>query len=184
MEKWKKIEKHPHFEVSDMGNVRSLRTGRMVKQRAHKGAYRICTLDCKSAMVHRLVGEAFLGPKPEGWDTRHLNGKGHDNRAKNLKYGERWENFRDLKKHRPELNRAGKLDPDDVRLVWESYLMDNRESEIADKLCVSTQAVQKILRGKTWGPYSLAIWDNMFTLVQDHPWFALQATYRDSYCPV
>ena len=184
MEKWKKIEKHPHFEVSDMGNVRSLRTGRIVKQRVHKGAYRCCTLDNKAAVVHRLVGEAFLGPKPEGWDTRHLNGKGHDNRAKNLSYGERWENFRDMKRHHPEYNFAGKLDPEDVRFVWESFFRDVPWQETAKRLSVDRRSVEKITTGKTWAKHSLETWDNMFALAQDHPWFAFQATYSDSYCPV
>jgi len=52
-----------------------------------------------SRPVHRLVGEAFLGPLPDGLQTRHLNGNGHDNRVANLKYGTHLENMRDSIEH-------------------------------------------------------------------------------------
>jgi hypothetical protein len=37
--------------------------------------------------VHRLVAEAFLGPRPAGKETMHLNGDRTDNRVANLAYG-------------------------------------------------------------------------------------------------
>lgn len=49
--------------------------------------------------VHRLVLEAFVGPKPEGAVTRHLNGDPTDNRLANLAYGTPAENGADMRRH-------------------------------------------------------------------------------------
>lgn len=49
--------------------------------------------------VHRLVAEAFLGPRPDGMQTRHLNGNAIDNRAENLRYGTARENALDSVQH-------------------------------------------------------------------------------------
>lgn len=38
------------------------------------------------ANIHVLVLEAFVGPRPEGMEVRHLNGNGFDNRLENLRW--------------------------------------------------------------------------------------------------
>lgn len=45
--------------------------------------------------VHDLVLAAFVGPKPEGQEARHLNDFKLDNRLSNLTYGTRSDNGRD-----------------------------------------------------------------------------------------
>ena len=37
-------------------------------------------------LIHSLVAEAFMGPKPEGTDIDHINFKRDDNRLENLRY--------------------------------------------------------------------------------------------------
>jgi hypothetical protein len=49
--------------------------------------------------VHRLVTEAFIGPRPNGHQTRHLNGNPNDNRLSNLTYGTPSENNLDRTAH-------------------------------------------------------------------------------------
>jgi hypothetical protein len=49
--------------------------------------------------VHKLVLEAFVGPRPEGMVTRHLNGDPLDARLSNLKYGTHQENALDVIAH-------------------------------------------------------------------------------------
>lgn len=91
------------YEVSDLGRVRRLyktREPRILAQRAHpqrgyivvdlQRAGKTCT-----QKVHRLVANAFLGPRPEGLVTRHLNDDKNDNRLVNLAYGTHLENARD-----------------------------------------------------------------------------------------
>lgn len=49
--------------------------------------------------VHVLVLTAFVGPKPEGKQTRHLNGDPADNRLVNLTWGTNSQNTLDRKRH-------------------------------------------------------------------------------------
>jgi hypothetical protein len=105
-EEWRPVVGYEgKYEVSDMGRIRRVKTGRVLRTRVvvHKGRYERVGLwrDGKSRVwqVHRLVGEAFLGPLPRGLETRHLNGDGADNRLVNLKYGTHAENMRDAVEH-------------------------------------------------------------------------------------
>ena len=54
--------------------------------------------------VHALVAEAFLGPRPDGMEVRHLNGQGNDNCLTNLAYGTPTENMRDQVEHGSHAN--------------------------------------------------------------------------------
>lgn len=75
------------YEVSSVGNVRNVVTGRMLKPRINHRlgtGYRQLTLKAsperRSCYVHALVLEAFVGPRPAGMHVRHLNGNSLDNR--------------------------------------------------------------------------------------------------------
>ena len=112
------------YEVSDLGNVRSLprlvvdriRTrrlsGRLKKLTPTCYGYRAVTFNRSGEVVqykvHRLVLEAFVGPCPPGEEARHLNGIRHDNRLANLAWGTRIENNFDRVLHgtHPELSKT------------------------------------------------------------------------------
>lgn len=49
--------------------------------------------------IHALVMEAFIGPRPEGMDIRHLDGNPLNNYLSNLAYGTRTENMQDALAH-------------------------------------------------------------------------------------
>ena len=53
----------------------------------------------KFAKAHQLILFAFVGPKPNGMECRHLNGNPADNRLENLVWGTRRENVFDSIKH-------------------------------------------------------------------------------------
>jgi len=53
----------------------------------------------KKRLVHKLVLEAFVGPCPEGMQTRHLKNDKLNNRLDNLKWGTLQEQVEDRKKH-------------------------------------------------------------------------------------
>ena len=112
---WTPINGWPYHEVNENGEVRSLdrefpdplgrtfrRRGKMLTAYMANG-YPTVTLSDRgrrrTQQVHRLVAEAFLGPRPEGADIRHLDGDPTNNRASNLAYGTRSENIRDLVAH-------------------------------------------------------------------------------------
>lgn len=100
------------YEVSDLGRVRSLdhqgrrqfHRGRILKELVvTRTGYRGVGLhrdgSVEQAYVHELVLRAFVGPRPEGFQTRHLNGQNTDNRLANLKYGTPVENAADKVLH-------------------------------------------------------------------------------------
>jgi hypothetical protein len=120
VETWKPIPGFEgRYEVSDLGNVRSVdriivdsngytrrRKGRPIRQRTPRCNQGYCRIDISDShqkvhavLVHKAVVEAFLGPRPKGQDTRHLNGIKTDNRLENLVYGTRSENIRDCLRH-------------------------------------------------------------------------------------
>lgn len=117
-EEWRPVVGYEgYYEVSDRGRVRSLPRvimrsngapqtvrGRILSQQPlSNGLYMKVDLSrdggFRSRPVHRLVGEAFYGPLPEGLQTRHLNGNSFDNRLENLRYGTHLENMRDSVEH-------------------------------------------------------------------------------------
>ena len=93
MEIWKKIEGYENYEVSNLGNVKSLnylRTGKeqILKPAKMKNGYSYVFLSKngkgKIYRVHRLVWEAFNGRIPEGYQVNHINERKNDNRLENL----------------------------------------------------------------------------------------------------
>jgi hypothetical protein len=118
-ETWKPVVGHEAaYEVSDHGRVRSLaRRVRLVTRQAGEttrsvpprilrpGANKSGHLSVaigrrNNRLVHQLVLEAFVGPRPEGYEVLHCNGDPTDNRLSNLRYGTRSENLKDIFYHK------------------------------------------------------------------------------------
>lgn len=104
-EEWRTVAEAPDYDVSNLGRVRSRRRGnpRILKPGTLRLGYQLVVL-CndegqRSRMVHRLVGEAFIGPLPEGMHTRHLDGDASNNHVENLAYGTPSENNFDIVRH-------------------------------------------------------------------------------------
>jgi hypothetical protein len=93
-----------HYEVSDLGRVRSLKPGRqrVLESQSDRG-YRRVALSLNAAewrpRVHQLVALAFLGPAPEGLEVCHRDGVRDNNVPSNLKYGTSAENRADAIAH-------------------------------------------------------------------------------------
>lgn len=84
MECWVGVRNHPKYEVSNLGQVRRAKDGRVLKQSPNttNGAMRVY-LDRKQYYVHRLVAEAFFNDD-SGRVVRHRNGDKRDNSVSNL----------------------------------------------------------------------------------------------------
>lgn len=92
------------YRVSSLGRVFSeprphARGGGIIHPRLKKRGYLTVVLsrDAKTEMrgVHQLVALAFLGPRPEKHEVRHLDGDPLNNRLTNLAYGTRSQQRRD-----------------------------------------------------------------------------------------
>ena len=104
-----------HYLVSSEGRIRSLKRRTRdggplyVNWRIDRYGYVIVDLwrDAKSARrrAHVLVAAAFLGPRPDGREVRHLDGNPANPRLSNLAYGTRAENRRDCIDHGTDHNK-------------------------------------------------------------------------------
>jgi hypothetical protein len=102
-ERWLPIPDFPSHEVSDLGNVRHAKSGRILNPPVGDRGYRMVSLyrdaRCFKRTVHSLVLAAFVGPRPPRMDARHLDGDSLNNALVNLRYGTRSENILDQVRH-------------------------------------------------------------------------------------
>lgn len=154
------------YEVSGLGQVRSYvqpgRWGRLLsKPRLLKP-----TLDPQTGYprvqlgrgvrqaVHSLVAGAFIGPRPDGQQVRHLDGDRANPRLVNLAYGTQAENEEDKNRHgtraRGEAVHNALLTDELVREIRRLSGEGVIRREIAERLGVSFSGVSNVLKGTTW----------------------------------
>jgi hypothetical protein len=107
-EKWRPVPGFERtYEVSSLGRIRSIprpRTrGGIRKQYVTNAGYLavILSQDGKTSnlSVHALVAAAFIGPRPEGMEVRHIDGDQLNLSASNLAYGTHSSNMLDKVRH-------------------------------------------------------------------------------------
>lgn len=81
---WAEIAGENGYWVSDQGEVKSQR--KTLSQWTLERGQRAVTVNRKTRLVHLLVLQAFVGPRPEGATPWWLNGDVSDNRLVNLKW--------------------------------------------------------------------------------------------------
>jgi hypothetical protein len=118
IEEWRPVVGYEgRYEVSDLGNVRSLSRietrsdGRtfqhpggplkpsVAKQSGHVRVNLRKDGKSKTAWVHQLVASTFIGERPAGQEVCHNDGIPSNNGAANLKWGTRNENIEDRRRH-------------------------------------------------------------------------------------
>lgn len=150
------------YEVSDLGNIRSVdRTvhlyngGSYVRKGVPMhpskdtfGHLQVRLSDGKSSkvwQVHRLVANAFLGQRPDGYHTRHLNGDPTDNRLQNLAYGTASENQIDRWRYSRKFSKLTVQDVLDIRRLAQNGLSHR---QIAKFYPVCPQQIDRIVSGE------------------------------------
>jgi uncharacterized protein HemY len=96
VENWKKIIGYENYDVSDIGDVRNSKTGRVLKHALDgKGYYKVdlCKDGKRKTMkVHRLVAEAFIQNHENKKCVDHINNIRTDNCLTNLRFATYKEN--------------------------------------------------------------------------------------------
>lgn len=167
-ETWKDI---PGFEgryqVSDLGRVRSLdrewtqmskhgtpyvhrKSGQLLRPGPSTAGHLTVALGKgKSRLVHQCVLLAFVGPRPGGADSLHLNGDETDNRLENLAWGSRGDNGRHKKWHKGQS--TYKLRPEQIAEIKRVLSVRKRgdQAALADQFGVSETTIWSIKTGRT-----------------------------------
>ena len=90
MIEWKVIREFPNYSVSNCGEVRNNKTGRILKPEImRKGYLRVKLHDgkrWKKVLIHRLVLVCFIGECPEKYEANHKDGNKANNCIDNLEW--------------------------------------------------------------------------------------------------
>jgi len=172
-EEWRPIEHYEGmYSVSNLGRVRgedrTITTkagwqkfckGRLLRYNTTNRGLLFVTLswnnEAQSRMVHDLVAEAFLGPRPEGLVVKHGAGGHLDNRAENLSFGlpmDRSERAAIVRAAVPrgEAHWQSKLDEKAVRVIRSMPRDRGTVRALAQAYGVTTVAIRCVVKGKTW----------------------------------
>lgn len=154
-ERWLPVVGNPKYEISDLGRVRSLiGTPKLKNPTRDRGGYLRVNLsyeggDRKLRLVHHLVLEAFVGPRPEGQETRHLNGDRTKNKLTNICWGTKEEQMADRKLHGRVVGGPVRvrLNPRLVQAIRNDTRPPNR---IAKDIGCSHSSVRSVKHRQTW----------------------------------
>lgn len=154
------------YEASNQGDIRNSKTKRILKpQLTIYGYYQVSIRDkpCnpKSARIHRLVTEAFLGKCPDGYVVNHKDGNKLNNNINNLEYVTPSENNQhalDIGLRHPadmskiikhgEMNSLSKItEKQAIQIIKEHFITGEGCRKLAKKFNVSRGIVNGLLSG-------------------------------------
>lgn len=159
------------YEVSDQGRVRALalvvapsdgrrpyvRPAQMRKIQFDYNGYCKVSLSkdrrVECAFVHRLVLEAFVGPRPPGMEVCHNNGHKADNRPDNLRWDTKSAN--NLERFREHGEIPWRMFVEECprgHLLRDPNLFES-DKKLNRRGCKSCQCTHRVRDGLTWDQY-------------------------------
>lgn len=156
--------RRPDILVGEDGTIFGVR-GRPLKGKLTYDGY-LCygiSVEGKNKTIkgHRIVLETFVGPCPEGLETRHLDGNGLNNRLENLEWGSKKDNGEDRVKHgssdRVRQARRGNTDGAKGKVTL-AMVLEMRQRAVNGEIVrdfykeypVSYAYARKIVNGNAW----------------------------------
>lgn len=157
MEQWRDVVGFEGlYRVSDLGNVLTVKTGNLKKATVTGQDERPFVLLWRNnrpnlRRIHRLVIEAFVGPRPDGMECCHNDGNPANNQLRNLRWDTSKNNHADKIRHgttnRGERCGTAKLTKEQVAAIR----ADNRlQRLIAADYGVGENTISRIKTGARW----------------------------------
>ena len=158
METYKTIPFAPNYAVSDLGNIKNIITGKVLKPFENGLGYKKVFLYNKpnriQMYVHRLVALCFIDNSLNHKEVNHIDGNKNNNRLDNLEWCSRYENVQhaiikglwDLK---GENHKNSKLSNSNVLEIKSLLKLGKSQKELAQKFNVDKSLISLINRGKT-----------------------------------
>ncbi len=138
LEYYKKIPEYPNYAISNIGNVKNMKTGRILKSWYVRTGYKqiriIENKKQKKEYVHRLVGLAFLINDNKLYEIDHIDRNKNNNTVGNL----RWVTHKENCLNKNEYTQANKNN-----LCGELYIQYRQKNNI---YCI-------IKKGKYYGSF-------------------------------
>jgi hypothetical protein len=142
------------YQVTAEGEIRNARTGRILAPYLRRG-YPSVTLHRDGtrlvSTVHKLVLEAFAGPRPEGFHGAHLDGDRTNSRPDNLAWVSPSENERHKLEHgrdrRGEKSPHSKLTNQEAERIREMVAGGSSRRAVAAHLGMAESSIRRIVNG-------------------------------------
>lgn len=137
MEEWKSVPNFSLYQCSTEGNIKNIKTGKLLKLIKNKSGYvRICLKNdenkTKSMRMHIIVAKTWI-PNPENKPTvNHINKIRNDNRVINLE----WATHKEQAEHKKEFNKKNniKINHNRGRQIWKCDLNTKEKLKKYDSL--------------------------------------------------
>lgn len=157
-----RVPGYPRYRVLSSGSVWYRPGIRWVRKRTFSDRYGYLQLNLSAGdqkrrfSLHTAVLLAFVGPRPDGYECRHLDGDKTNNRLDNLCWGTRKENQADTKRHDGILHGSRQKQAK----LMESDVLDIRhrakegkygiQRQLAREFGMSDTIISFIVSRKTW----------------------------------
>lgn len=140
------------YQVDRSGQVRNVKTGRVLKPRIYRNHYHgmILGRDSKNYLVHRLVAAAFI-PGDTSLQVNHKNGNRGDNRVENLEWLSCSDNhrhsYRELKRKKHCLTKTVLISKGDSIMKFDSVVLAAKALGVVPGSIASAQNKNHLCRG-------------------------------------
>lgn len=152
------------YQISNLGNVRSKKTGLLIKHMCNKKGYHYVHLSInryksKKEYVHRLVARGFIDNPQNKPQVNHIDGNPANNTVDNLEWCTNEENQEHAVLHnlhyQGELHRDSKFTEDSIKLLPELVKSGFTFGQLNVLTGVAIINLKKIIYGKTWRALNL-----------------------------